>query len=80
MLPRLQWARGVCAAIKAAKAFDNQSTDAQAIELCHALVVRLAERDERIISLEAEYAALSARLDRLERRKKAKAPTIKAAA
>jgi hypothetical protein len=69
MQPRLSWARGVCAAIKAARSFDNQQPDAQAIELCHALVLRLAERDQRIIGLEGQCAALAARIDRLERKK-----------
>jgi hypothetical protein len=79
MLPRLQWARGVCAAIKAARSFDNQSPDAQAMELCHTIVKRLAERDERIIGLEAQCTALEARLNRLERGRRKKS-TIKAAA
>jgi hypothetical protein len=70
MQPRLSWVRGVCAAIRAAKSFDNQPTDAQAVELCHALLLRLGETQNRVITLEAQVNALEARLNRLERKKK----------
>jgi hypothetical protein len=70
LLPRLSWLRGIAAQVRAAKSFDSLSPDAQAIELCHALMMRLQERDARIINLESTCAALEARLDRLEHRTK----------
>jgi hypothetical protein len=69
MLPRLQWARGVCAAIKAARSFDTEPKDAQALQLCHALVMRLQESQGRVIAVEAQCAALEAKVNRLERRR-----------
>jgi hypothetical protein len=72
MLPRVQFVKGVCAQIAAAKGFERQSHEEQAFDLIRALVARKAEADNRIITLEGQCAALTARLDRLERRKKPK--------
>jgi hypothetical protein len=68
-LPRLQWAKGVCAEIVAAQSFDNRR-DEQDRELIRALAARRLQSDERIIALEGQVSALTARLDRLDRKRK----------
>jgi hypothetical protein len=69
MLPRLQWVRGVVAKISEAKSFDAQPIEQRCMELIRALWTRLQENQNRIIELEALTSALTARIDRLERKK-----------
>jgi hypothetical protein len=80
MLPRLQWVRGICAQISAAQAFERQSHEDQSFDLIRALVARKAEADSKIIALQSQCAALTARLDRLERRRNKKPKLQRAAA
>ena len=72
MLPRLQWVKGIVAQITEARRFETQERDQQALDLIRALAARKVEADTKIITLEGQCAALTARLDRLERRKKPK--------
>ena len=80
MLPRLQFVRDICTAIKEARHFEAQERDQQALDLCQALAVRKAESDARVIALEAQCAALEARLNRLERGRRKKKPKLRKAA
>jgi hypothetical protein len=78
MLPRLQFIKGICAQITAARHFEAQSLDERNSDLIGALVARKQDTDARVVKLEAQCTALEARLNRLERgrRKKTKASTV----
>jgi hypothetical protein len=71
-VPKLQFVRGLVEQIKAARSFDNDPPEQQTMQLVRALLARLQESTARIINLESANTALTARLDRLERRKKPK--------
>jgi hypothetical protein len=68
-IPKLQFVRGICTAIKEARRFDTQEPEQQNRDLIQALALRLTETQNRIITLESANAALQAQMGRrLERR------------